>query len=509
VVSAGVFRDRCMILSPRDALLFSIATLNPAIAHIPVPIVEELLPPWLRDFQRDMLTAAAAYMRQGYRRVLLQSPTGSGKTKMAEAALLSTTARDMHSQFLVHRKELIRQTSKSFTGSGLDHSFIAAKFDYDPDAMLHLVGIQTLIRRMSHAFPSNLRVVDEAHHATSDTYSAILEADPDAYILGLTATPERLDGRGLDDQFDVMVPGPPVSWLIEQGYLARYEYFAPDTPDFTGVKSVAGDFAREAAAQVVDKPKIVGSVVEHYLRLAKGFQGIVFAQNRRHSRHIADEFNAHGIPAMHVDGEMNDKQRDYFDDAFRAGDLLLGVNVGLFGEGYDVPNIRYVGIAAGTRSLVNHLQWCGRGLRPPDPAVICDHAGNAITRNLGLPDSDREWSLLGRAARRAASGCNDDATPVRQCLVCFRVSYSGVKTCACGTEFPAQIRKVEVTDGKLKKLEQAEMKRRIRAQREREEKACKSWLDFKRLGEARGYPEPGKWASARCRGRSVAAARWR
>jgi DNA repair protein RadD len=380
-----------------ENILLSIASCAPPPEFDFGPLDPDLFDDGLHWWQFDLLDEVAALFAAGYRRVLLQCPTGAGKTVMAQSALLSARRLGMFAMFLVHRKELLRQTSKRFTSAALDHSFVAADFPFDPDAGLLLAGVQTLIRRLDRLrLPPILVIVDEAHHAVSQTYAEILERWPDAFISGLTATPERLDGRGLEEQYDVLVEGPSPAWLIENGYLSPYDYYAPEIPDLTGVASTAGDFQREAAAAVMNQPKLIGSLVEQYLQYAKGEQGIVFAQNREHSRKLAEAFSANGIPAMHVDGDTPKDDRDRFDAAFRAGDVRVGTNVALFGEGYDVPGISYLGIAAATKSLINHLQWNGRVLRyvPGKRAVICDHAGNALPSVTRRPRP--------RAARRRA-----------------------------------------------------------------------------------------------------------
>jgi DNA repair protein RadD len=474
----------------KATLLLSLEICPP---NFELPFNEEAIVRYpLRGYQFEMIADAIDLMRQGVRRVLIRAPTGAGKTVMATAML--GCARQ-HSQFVVHRKELIKQTSRTFTANGLRHGIVATGWEFQFDADVVIAGVQTLIRRMHLTFPPRLLVIDECHHATSQSWARVLDYYPDAWVIGLTATPERLDGRGLDEQFDAMVVGPSEAELIEQGWLSPFDYYAPDIPDMTGVPSVGGDFVTSAVAKLVDEPKLIGSVVEHYLRLCPGEQGIVFGASRQHSRNIAAEFVANGVSAMHVDGSMSEKERDYFDDAFRAGDIRIGLNCDLFSEGYDVPNISYLGDASPSRSRVKVRQRWGRPLRVhpgKSKAIICDHAGNAI--RLGdFPDYDYPWSLQGRAVRERTSGAND-ALPVRQCKQCFRVSPSTVEACpSCGTEFPAQVRTLRQEEGQLTKLERVKLKEERRIQRKIEERQCKTPDDFIRLAEQRGYPNPRGW----------------
>jgi DNA repair protein RadD len=469
--------------------------LNPPIGPIPLHSYH-IIKRALRDYQEAMILKAIGYMQAGARRILLQLATGAGKTVMAAAMHGSAMDLGLTSEFVVHRKELIDQTSRTFTAFGIPHGFIAAGHPFD-DASVMIAGVQTLVNRLEQLLPPNLAIIDEAHHATAASWQRVLDAY-DGFLIGLTATPERLDGKGLDEHFDVMIEGPPVAELIARGFLSDFDYYAPGQPDLTGIHTLGGDFNRGEIAELMDKPKLIGDMVEHYLRLARGQQGIVFAASREHSRHLADAFNSNGVQAAHVDGAMPDKERERIVEAHRRGDLDVMTNVDLFGEGFDVPGIVYCGLGRPTKSLSLYLQQVGRALRmfdgKPD-AIIADHAGNAFRH--GLPDDPRRWSLQGRAVRERMSGAND-ALPVRQCKQCFRVSPSTVETCpGCGTEFPAQVRTLRQEEGQLTKLERIKLKEERRIQRKIEERQCKTPDDFIRLAEQRGYPNPRGWMKIR------------
>jgi len=235
----------------------------------------------------------------------------------------------------------------------------------------------------------------------------------------------------------------------------------------------------------------------------------MFGANREHSRAIAAAFTAAGIPAMHVDGDSG-AERDEFDERFRAGDVRIGCNVNLFSAGYDVPNVGYVGICAPGKSLVDHLQRCGRAFRPADGkdyAVIADHAGNALPswlggRGLGLPDDEREWSLAGREKKVSEK----DWTSITQCMSCFRVYPSAASECpGCRANTPAQPRVVKQAEGKLSKLEREALKKAATARRKDEERACISYDEFVSLGRARGYEHPTQWAWRQCKLRRIPA----
>lgn len=451
-----------------------------------------------RDYQFDLLWDLVDAIRRGHRRILLQLPTGGGKTKLA-TALLASAAR---AQFIVHRKELIEQTSRAFWGAGVPHSFIAADKPFERDAAVLLAGIATLAMRLGVVLPPEIVIWDEAHHISASTWSDVFNSYPDALHIGLTATPQRLDGRGLGEHFETMILGPTVRWLIDNAYLSDFDYYGPPP-----------------AAE--DDAAVIGDVVDHYLTHAAGQQGIVFAANRDHSRALAAEFVRRGVPALHVDGSMSTGRREEADRLFRSGDVLVETNVNLFGEGYDVPNIGYVGLARRTQSLSWYLQMVGRGLRPvyggefdldtllgrqraivaggKPNTVICDHGNNWFTH--GMPDDDRAWSLAGRL-RGAGAGCNDDATPIHQCMTCYMITPSLVRVCpGCGVEFPTVTRNIRFKEGTLSKIERdairqqkAEEKAKLAMIRKAEEREAKSERQLVELGQRRGYPNPKGWA---------------
>lgn len=480
-----------MMLSPRDALLFSIASFTPQIVEIGLPFLETAADQFeLRYYQEDIITELVAKLRQGYRRILIVLPTGAGKTVLAAALIAAIVDRDRRAQFVVHRKELIKQTSGTFTNFGIPHGFVASAWPMDPTADVVLAGVQTLTKRLTQVLPPHVAIVDEAHHAAAASWSNVMDEYADSVIIGLTATPERLDGKGLDAFFDTMVLGPSVSELIHEGFLSTYSYYAPSQPDLAGVNL---DVKAQVAA-AMDKPKLIGDTVEHYLRLANGLQGIVFAASREHSRHLADAFRANGVPAAHIDGTMDD-ERERADEAFRAGDLRILTNVDLLGEGYDVPSIGYVGLDRPTKSIVLARQQPGRALRifpGKVEGIICDHA--SIWKTHGLPDDERLWKLEGRAARLKAEGANDGFS-IHQCPLCFRVTPSTVKVCpGCGEAFQVQERKIKTEEGQLSKIEKDRLKKEAALRRKHEERQCQTHIDYENLAQQRGYQNPYGWA---------------
>lgn len=454
-----------------------------------------------RPFQAAQLDRARAAIRDGARRILIQCPTGGGKTVMAALMMRGMVERERRPWFAVHRKELLEQTSDTFSAIGLEHGWIASGREFERAKPVQLVGIQYAARRVGLLEPPTDLIIDEAHHAVAGQWSSVLESFDRALHIGLSATPERLDGRGLSDRFDVLIEGPSVAWLIEHGYLSPYRYFAPGQPDLTGVRSRAGDFARDELDQIMGDADLIGGAVDHYKDLADGEQGIAFAVSRRHSQLIADQFCAAGIAAAHIDGSMGDKERAGIVAAFRRGDIRIMVNVDLFGEGFDVPGITYLGMFRPTKSLSLCMQQWGRALRimeGKEAAIICDHAGNAFRH--GLPDDPRRWSLEGRTkASRGAS----DATPIHTCPMCYQVTASQRRQCPCGYVFPIADRNPAWAEGQLFEMtkgERVETEKQLKAaMRKAEEKACKTYSDLYDLALARGYEKPDAWARNKIR----------
>lgn len=430
-------------------------------------------------------------MVQGCKRILVQAPTGSGKTALCTNMIASCEAKQFRSWFIVHRRELINQSLKAYDKGGLSPSVISAGFPMDDRYLSQICSINTLIRRLDKAKPPKLIVHDEAHHVPAKSWQKIIHEYPDAFHVGLTATPCRLDGKGLNDFFDEMVLGPKVNWLIEEGWLSPYKYYAPSNINLTGVRTRMGDFAKGEIESVVNDNAIIGDAVANYIKYCNGKRCIVFCVTIAHSKHVAQSYCDANIPAWHVDGETPQAERDWAIKEFKAGRIKVLCNVDLFGEGFDVPAIEAVQLLRPTQSLGLFLQQVGRSLRPVEDktrAIILDHVGN--WERHGLPDEDREWSLEGAPVKSK----NEIST--KQCPKCYNVQPVGRKSCqACGFTFPKQAgggREIVEAEGELNEVT-PEMAKFIR---KREQGAARTLEDLIQLGIKRGYKSPERWAYA-------------
>jgi len=301
-------------------------------------------------------------------------------------------------------------------------------------------------------------VVHNCHHIqTENKWGLATSLFPNAKGLGVTATPQRADGGGLgrhaDGVFDTMVIGPAMRDLIDAGFLSEYRIFAPPSDlDLSGVKisATTGDYSAPALTQATRRSHIMGDVVSHYLKIAKGKRGITFATDVQSAKDIADQFNQAGVPALALDGKTPAQERSAALRKFKRGELLQIVNCDLFGEGFDLPAIEVVSMARATQSYGMYVQVFGRALRLMEGkthAIIIDHVGNVVRH--GLPDAPRTWSLDRRD--RKAKAQDPDVIPVKACPTCAAVYERIYPECPyCGFK-PKVIGRVgpELVDGDL------------------------------------------------------------
>ena len=349
----------------------------------------------LRDYQQRIIREWIERSR-AFSKICLQLPTGAGKTIIFCSILADLAIRGDRALIIAHREELITQAAeKAEVISGLPVGIIKAGYPSNPLYPIQVASVQTLARRLDALPDAAIVIVDECHHASSPSYRKVLEQYPNGYILGVTATPQRNDGRGLRDIFDRMILGPSVAELINEGHLSQYKLFAADKPISTkGVGKVGGDYKQGALSAKARQPDVMGAVVPTWRRYANGLQTVVFCVDVAHSQDIAALYQSQGITAEHLDGATPAAERKAILQRFRDGKTTILTNCGIVSEGFDVPSIQAVQCLRPTSSLALWLQQVGRALRPApgkDYAVILDHTSNWF--KLGLPDEDREWSL--------------------------------------------------------------------------------------------------------------------
>lgn len=451
----------------------------------------------LRDYQKQLIDDARDALRS-HRNVLLQSACGSGKTALSVYMMGEAARAGIRSMFVVHQNELLQQTSKALWKQKLEHGVIASgrRVSRMP---VQVASVQTLVNRLDKYQEPGLIVIDEAHRSTNTSYYRVLEAYPKARVVGLTATPQRTDGRGLNELYSGLVTGPSIRQLIDAGYLSDYEIFAPPSvADVTGVQTRGGDYAQGELADAMDKPTITGDAVSHYKRLALGKRCVVMCANVKHAESVAEQYRRCSIPSETMHGGMTDRERNAALERFRRGETLVLTNAQLLIEGVDVPAIEVVQWLRPTQSLIVWMQGNGRGLRPApgkDQLLILDHVGNVHKH--GLPDQEREWSLQG-TKDKGKSKQQEPEINIQQCPKCFHVFLPGPERCPkCGAVLPTKKKaEMQVVDGHLERIEiktkaqeQAERK-----QRRREQGQSRTIEGLVRLGVARQFRNPSAWA---------------
>ena len=441
-----------------------------------------------RPYQERDLDRLRYALRSGHDRICYALPTGGGKTYTMGRMAIGAAQKGKSTTFICHRLELVDQASRTLDAMGIPHGIIAPGHTMTRDKV-QVASIQTLVRRMTRVRAPDLLVIDEAHHAPAGTWLKVIDAWSGAKVIGLTATPSRLDGRGLGDVFTELVVGPSVAELIADGYLAPYQVYAPPIGITTeGVNTRGGDFAKDQLAKAVDKPTITGDAVRHYQRITPGRQAIVFCVSVEHSKHVVAQFRAAGIRAEHLDGNEDKQRRRRIVEAYGRGEIKVLSACEIFVEGFDAPGAEVCVLLRPTQSLTIYLQAVGRVLRPQPgkTAVILDHAGCALRH--GLPDDDREWTLQGR--KKGAKRQAEPTMPIKQCPSCFACHAPAPKCPACGHVYEAEGRQVEHQDGELQQVDPAELRR----QRNREQAKAETFEELVELGKSRNYRNPAAWA---------------
>lgn len=295
----------------------------------------------IRPYQSDIIEKLLDNMRRGIRRNLIVLQTGGGKTVIASEILRRALLKGSTAFFNVHRIELVEQSARTFYENEIPFGIVSSGFGQEEwHQKLQVCSVQTLSKRIQNMKRKpNLLIWDECHHCAAPQWKMLFDLFPDAYHIGLTATPERLDGKGLRQFFDEMIVGPSMKWLIDEGYLTRYKYFRPpNAMDFSNVNKRMGEYVATDLAAVVDTPTIRGDVLKQWKIKALNEKTIMFSVNVKHSINMTEEFTKNGFRFEHVDGSTNKLERKNSISNFRQGITRGLSNVNLFGEGFDVPS---------------------------------------------------------------------------------------------------------------------------------------------------------------------------
>lgn len=385
-------------------------------------------------------------------RLLFVVPPGGGKTLISAVLLYLTVIAGLRVLVVAHRREIIGQHYQHLLDCGLKPTMIGVVMRNDkrtnPQAPIQIASIDTLSRRKNQWPIADIVVTDEAHRDASNSRRELRSHYDQAFRLGITATPHRIDGRGLDADFDEMIEGSTMSALIADGHLSSPKTFTvPDDllPDVRGVPIRRGDYAQHALSRAVCKKQLIGGIVAHWLRLAEGRTTVVFAASVKHSKRIVAAFKKAGIAAAHLDGKTSKDQREAILGALERGELSIVSCANVLAEGWDCRRCKCVIQARPTISLNLHIQQIGRCMRPWRSVVplVLDHAGNTVFH--GLAQMDQSWWL------EASTRSDARAPTAKVCKHCHHVVALSTTACPeCHAPFPVHNRVPEEVPGALR-----------------------------------------------------------
>ena len=421
--------------------------------------------PTLRPYQEKLVKYTYQQWDAGKQFVAMVSATGSGKSMTLTAIVAQERDRGQYVLVLAHRQELITQLSDTMGRMEIRHQIIAANkvvrfaakqsmenhgVNYvDPTARVFVASVQSMrpekVAELAKLGNKLTVVQDEFHHATkkSKTWGGVLTPlmNAGARGLGPTATPCRADGQGLsretDGYADVIVEGPTMRWLIDNGYLSQYKIYCPPTDlhlENVETSKTTGDYKEKELKAEIGRSHIVGDIVSHYLKICPGKRGITFTVGVDTAEEVAEEYRKRGVPAIALSGRNADEERVQAIRDLKSGKILQIVNDSLIGEGVDIPAVEVVSFARPTQSYALYAQMFGRALRPfegKSHAIIIDAVSNVMRH--GLPDAPREWSLDRRERRTGKS----EPSMVRVCTACAAVYERFRDACPdCGEPVP-------------------------------------------------------------------------
>ena len=392
----------------------------------------------LRPYQSKLISDIRTSAVSGHKAVVAVLGCGGGKSVIQAEIARSATNKGNRVLFLVHRKELCEQITRTFTAQGVDMELCSVSM------------VQTVSRHIDRIKPPKVIITDEAHHSTANTYKKIYSTFPDALRLGFTATPCRLGSGGLGEVYDDLITSVSTKWLIDNHYLSPYKYYSVKLADTSGLHVKAGEYNADEVAELMQSKEIYGETVKQWERLAKDKKTIVYCASVEASEMTADEFRTAGYTSYSLDGKTDKKVRESVMELFRNGEITVLCNCDLFGEGLDVPDCECTVLLRPTQSLTLYIQQSMRSMRymPDKTAIIIDHVGNCYLH--GLPDDDREWTLESKAKQA-------NTVKIRECPECFAVYPPALKKCPyCGY---MAVKEIQRKDKEVVEIDLVEMKR--------------------------------------------------
>lgn len=362
------------------------------------------------NLRKHQIDAKNAILRawDSYDSVMLQMPTGTGKTYLFTSiikdliAFYKSNKWEINILVVAHRLELLDQIAASLKKYGISCGFIQGTRQQH---LWQRVQVGSILSLISERNEMNVRrckfdfiIVDEAHHTLADSYKRLFDMFPEAKKLGVTATPWRMNQESFTSVYQTLITTPQVKWFIQKHLLSDFDYVSvkPDSNIQKLVNSIdvaaTGDFVNDALSEAFDNQRIRSKLYDSFHKYASDRKGIVYAINKQHARNIAELYSSKGYASVNIDCDTPKDERERLINAFKAGNIQVLVNVELFTEGFDCPDVSFIQLARPTRSLALYLQQVGRGLRiteGKEKTIFIDNVG--LYNYFGLPDANRKW----------------------------------------------------------------------------------------------------------------------
>lgn len=407
----------------------------------------------LYPYQVEAINKIRDKYRQGKKKILLVSPTGTGKTVIFCEICKSASERNKSVIIVVHGQDLVMNAFNRLRSYGVKCDYIMGAHKFDPNLNVYVVSSDTLVRRKK--IPNaDLVIIDEAHQCANKTYKSIADAYEGSLFLCVTATPYQKGSiRHIAEDHVVAIE---LEDAIEENYLSDYDYIAPVVHDLSGVKITAGEFNSDELENFMSKPTIIGCIVENYRKFSDGKTAICFATTVAHSIAMAEYFTENGIPAMHADANTPIGERLEIIEKLKKKEILVICNVNIFSTGVDIPCLDTIIMARPTKSSCLYLQQIGRGTRiypGKEKFTVLDHANNFLIH--GLPKEDRKIDIDGKTKKRK------EGETTKQCPECLRViDKTDIECPHCGHSFEKEESgrsPIEMVDGEMMRIEKDDM----------------------------------------------------
>jgi superfamily II DNA or RNA helicase len=445
-------------------------------------------PPTLRPYQIELIKDLYLKLGQGCKRVAIIAGTGAGKTVISGKICADAEARGLRLLFLVHLDVLVGQTYQKMRSFGLHCGFIKSGWQEDPKAPIQIASIQTMSKRSWwRNWRADVVFYDEGHTTVFSQIGqqVMYETHAQAVHLAMTATPYRLGREQLGDHMQAFVASPVPGILQQMGYLASMKYYGlpiASQVNLDGIRTIAGDYDERDLKNACDRPELIQHTVSEWQRLTPNKRTIAFCVDVEHARHVAEAFNAVGVPADTVDGSTPIKTRHQLYTDLGAGRLLVLTSCNVISIGFDEPSVEVGLLLRPTQSRALHHQQIGRVMRISPTTgkthgIILDQAGNL--QRLGFPEDIREYRLP-----TSREPDTSEIPPNKQCPDCNRFVWGFVLTCPdCGYlwETKTQIHTDEmvevISEEQLRRLEEQKMMEFFRIQRRKTflENAAPAW----------------------------------